>query len=91
VREPIAIAVAADDVRHLERGAHAMADRSGLGGVGRGRGGRKRFRTGLREQVQRTRRRADRIAGDVEIPPRGGEAPVPEQKLNRADVSAGFE
>ena len=91
MREPIAIPVAADDVRHLERGAHGAAGGSGLGGVGLGRSGCKGFGAGLREQVQRTRRRADRVAGDVEIPPRGGEAPVPEQELDRADVGAGLE
>jgi hypothetical protein len=34
VREPIAIPVAADNVRHLERGAHVLAGRSGRRGVG---------------------------------------------------------
>ena len=76
---PEGIAVAAEDLRHGDRGAR-HGRRSG--------DVRSRFRYGPRKEVQRTRGRADRAGGEQQVAGRGLQAPMPEQKLNRTQVGA---
>ena len=74
VRLPELVAVAAEDVRHLQRGAHAAV--SG------------RWRHLQPQTVERARRAADRVGGDVGVARRGVQAAVAEQGLDDADVGA---
>jgi len=85
---PIAVSVAAKDVRHFKRGpCHGrlqLRSRRGIGGHGR-------EWCRARQYIERARRRADFHGGDPEIAGRGVETPMPEQKLNGANVGARFE
>ena len=76
------VAVAAEDVRHGERGArHGRRSVDGLGAFG----------CGPREQVQRTGGRADLGGRDPQVARGGLQTPMPEQELNGAQVGAGLE
>ena len=76
------VAVAAEDVRHGERGArHGRCSVDGLGAFG----------CGPREQVQRTGGRADLGGRDPQVARGGLQTPMPEQELNGAQVRAGLE
>ena len=75
------VAVAAEDLRYGERGAwHGRSSVDGLGALWYGP-----------REVQRTLGRADRAGGDLQIPRRRLQTPMPEQELNRAQVGAGLE
>ena len=75
------VAVAAEDLGYGERGAwHGRSSVDGLGALWYGP-----------REVQRTLGRADRAGGDLQIPRRRLQTPMPEQKLNRAQVGAGLE
>ena len=71
-------AVAAEDVRHLQRGSHARPDQ--LGGVT----ARLRRSSGLAVS-------AIRCGGDLRVACRGRQPGVAEQHLDDADVGAGLE
>ena len=75
------VAVAAEDLPHGEGGARH--DRRSLRRDASGRG--------PREQVQRTRGRADRGGRDPQVTRRGLQTPMPEQELDGAQVRAGLE
>ena len=76
---PKGVAVAAEDLRHGDRGARHSHRSRDVGGA---------FRDRPREEVQRTRGRADRAGGDLQVARGGLQAPMPEQELNRAQVGA---
>ena len=79
---PEGIAVAAEHLRHGERGARH--DRSSVDDLGA-------FWDGPWEQIQRTRGRADRGGRDPQVLRRGRQTPMPEQELDGAQVGAGLE
>ena len=79
---PKGVAVAAEDVRHGERGAWHGRRSADVRGA---------FRYGPWEEVQRTRGRADGGGRDPQVARRGLQAPMPEQELNRAQVGARLE
>ena len=79
---PKGVAVAAEDLRHGERGAWHGRRSVDVPGA---------FWFGPWEQIQRTRGRADRGAGDPQVLRRGLQTPMPEQELNRAQVRARFQ
>ena len=79
---PKDIAVAAEHFRHGERGTrHGRRSVDGLGA----------FCYGPREQVQRTRGRADLGGRDPQVARGGLQTPLPEQELDGAHVGAGLE
>ena len=79
---PKDIAVAAEHFRHGERGTrHGRRSVDGLGA----------FCCGPREQVQRTRSRADLGDRDPQVARGGLQTPMPEQELDGAQVGAGLE
>ena len=83
----ISLTVAAEHVRHLQ-GASRHADRR-LEMLWRSwlwRGDKR-----LWQKIERARRRTDLARGDPQIASSGGEAAMPEQKLNRTDIGAEFE
>ena len=79
---PEGIAVAAEHLRHGERGA-----RHGRSSVD----DRGAFWDGPWEQIQRTRGRADRGGRDPQVLRRGRQTPMPEQELDGAQVGARLE
>ena len=79
---PEGVAVAAEDLRHGDRGTRHGRRSGDVRGA---------FRDGPREKVQRTGRRADGAGGDLQVARRGLQAPMPEQELNRAQVGPRLE
>ena len=78
---PEGVAVAAEHLRHGERGAwHGRRSVDVLGA----------FWYGAREQVQRTGGRADLGGRDPQVARGGLQTPMPEQELNGAQVGAGL-
>ena len=75
-------AVAAEDLRHGDRGARHDRRSGDVGGA---------FRYRPREEVQRTGGRADRGGRDPQVLCRGLQAPMAEQELNRPQVGARLE
>src|SRR4030095_6446997 len=65
--------------------------RIAAGSEKRGRSRLGRQRRDLRQQIQRTGRRAHRAGGDLQVARGGGKTAVTEQQLNAAHVGAGFE
>ena len=80
----IGVAVAAEDIRHLQRRTiHERASTGGRGGaIGRWRR--------MWKQVERARGRTDLRRGDPQIAGGGLETAMAEEQLNRAQVGAGF-
>ena len=76
---PEGVAVAAEDLRHGERGARH--DRRSVGV-------RAALRFGPWQEVQRTRGRADGGSRDPQVVGRGLQTPMAEQELNRTEVGA---
>ena len=74
---PVRRAVAAEDVRHLQRGTHR-----------RGSGGRRDLQP---QPVERARRPADRAGRDLGVARRGLQVAVAEQGLDDADVGAALQ
>jgi hypothetical protein len=73
----VCVAVAAEDVRHLELHLHCRP--SSNGGQGQ------------IETIERARNRADRGGGDVQVAGSARQPAVTEQQLDGADVRAGLE
>ena len=88
LRAAIGLAVAAEDVRPLQR---RPSHRPTLRSERWRRGGRILRRLGPRQQVEGAGGRAHLGRGDSQVAGGGGEAAMPEEELDRAEIGAGLQ